>query len=247
MAFVITNDPSVQLVTGSLEDPTVNNISEITGSMVSVSQLTGTIEAVCGASAGFQIDTFVTAVATQESGASVATPAFTATYSIAPDAAVLTDNDGSPSKDVISNPYSFSSDGTFQKTNATVTFTLTADRGAVQDTAVESIAWQSRTFYGIGTAALLNEAQIEALTNQLDGNYNAVLGFNAPGASDYAWYCFPQSYDPTDAAQFQVGPFVGGFQKVGVVSVTNANAVTQDYACWRSDFPALGSITVTVF
>ena len=33
----------------------------------------------------------------------------------------------------------------------------------------------------------------------------------------------------------------------GVVSVTNPKGVTQDYACWRTDFPGLDQLTVTVF
>ena len=66
--------------------------------------------------------------ATQEVGATVATPAFTASYNRTPDTATLTDSEGTPAKDVSSTPTSFSSNGTFQKTvnNQSVTFTLSA-------------------------------------------------------------------------------------------------------------------------
>lgn len=260
MAFVLTNDQATQLVALDLESDTTNNIEGLSGTIADVDGytgvvddvegLTGVIDAVCGTAAGFAIDSFATSVGVQEIGAIVATPAFTAAYSLAPDLVELDDSDGTPTKDVTATPNAFTSDGTFQKTanNAVVTFTLSAERNAVQDSAQASIAWRPRTYWGAGGAALLTEAEIEALTgNHLDSNYATTFSLGAAGPTTYGWYCFPQSYDPGDAAQFQVGPFVGGWQKIGVVSVTNPNGVTQDYACWRTDNPGLGAIDVTVF
>ena len=198
----------------------------------------------------FSILTFAADTPVVEVGATVASPSFTASYENPTTLVELDDDEGTPTKDVTSTPAAFASDGSFQKTanNDSVQFTLDATRITLNDTANTSIAWRPRTFWGLGGAALLTEAQIEALAgNALDNNFNRTFSVNAAGATDYVWYCFPQSYDPTDAATFQVGVFPGGFQKIGVVSVTNPNGVVQNYACWRSDFPQLGSITVQVF
>lgn len=256
MPFVITNDPATQLVIsgelggGGGGDTLI--VEPIMGEVRAVDEVTANLDCVIltdVAPGAFQILTFATSTPTQEIGATVIAPAFTASYSTPPAAATLTDNDGNPPKNVTSTPTAFTSNGAFAKTvnNASVSFTLQADLAAESDSAGASIAWRPRTYWGIGGAALLTEAQIEALANsQLDNNFAAVFSPNAPGAGDYVWYCFPQSYDPTDAAQFQVGPFIGGFTKMGVVSVTNVHGVTQNYACWRSDFPQLGSFTLTV-
>ena len=247
----------IDFITGTIEildeiQAPIELLPVITGVIKEVDVIQGEIDSVIVVVAPEDetIDSFTTGTTVFEIGATVATPAFTATYSAVPDLAVLTDTEGTPAKDVTSTPNAFSSDGTFQKTtnNGAVTFTLTADFPVNQAVANRAISWRPRTYWGIGGAALLTEAQVEALGNdQLDNNFAAVFSPDAPGDTDYVWYCFPQSYDPGDGAQFQVGLFVGGWVKVGVVSITNANGVTQDYACWRTDFPKLGSFTVTVF
>lgn len=257
--FVLGNDVHAQLVALDLEADTVLVVEGITGTLVEeeawvgvvedVEDLAGTIDAICGAVAGFEIASFGPS-RILEVGDTLTAPSFVATYTMAPTSASLTDDDGSPAKDVSATPTSFASDGAFTKTsnNAVVTFTLTAARDAVIDIATVAARWQARTYWGIGGAALLTEAQIEALAgDQLDSDFATTFAVDAPGPSDFVWYCFPQSFDPTDAAIFQVGQFPGGFVKVGVVTVTNSNGVAQSYSCWRSDFPALGSIAVQVY
>lgn len=187
-----------------------------------------------------------------EIGATVLTPSFSASYATPPglpDVATLTDSEGTPAKDVTATPESFSSDGTFVKTgnNDTVAFTLAAELAGVQDNAIAYLRWRPRTYWGVGGAALLTEAEIESMDNHLDNNFATTFPADAPGAADYVWYSFPQSYDPGDNATFQVGQFPGGFYKAGVVSVTNVHGIAQDYACWRSDYPQLGTITVQVY
>lgn len=262
MVTVLTVDPATQLVNLPTEVRTtvyegitgvVNAMDRVTGVLVEIGDLQGDLELLTCDFLGtdvFNILTFATPVASiQEVGAPIATPAFTASYDEAPTLVELNDSDGSPTKDVTATPTAFNSDQTFTKVinNDQVVFILDAARGAVVDQKQVTIDWQPRVFWGLGAAGLLTEAEIEALAgNALAPDRDRVFSANSAGPTDYVWYCFPQGYDPSDAVVFQVGAFAGGFVKVGVVSVTNPNGVVQNYACWRSDFPQLGSISVTV-
>jgi hypothetical protein len=262
MVTVLTVDPATQLVnlptevlTKSYERITgvVDEIEDVIGVLKEIGDLKGDLELLTCDFAGtdvFNILTFATSAAlVQEVGASLTTPAFTASYDETPTLVELNDSDGSPTKDVTATPTAFTSDQTFTKivNNAQVVFTLDAARGAVVDQEQVTVDWQPKVFWGVEAAGLLTEAQIEALAgNALAPIRDRVFSVNSAGPTDYVWYCFPQSYDPSDASVFQVGAFAGGFVKMGVVSVTNPNGVVQDYACWRSDFPQLGSISVTV-
>lgn len=262
MVTVLTVDPATQLVNLPIEVRTiayegiigvVKEVAAITGVLEEIGDLEGTLELLTCEFAGtdvFNILTFATLEALiQEVGTPLATPSFTASYDETPTLAELDDSDGSPTKDVTATPTAFDSDQTFTKVNNNdqVVFTLDAARGAVVDQKQVTIAWQPKVFWGLGGASILTEAEIEALAgNALASDRDRVFAVNAAGSGDYTWYCFPQSYDPSDAAVFQVGSFAGGFVKVGTVSVTNPNGVVQNYACWRSDFPQLGSISVTV-
>ena len=196
------------------------------------------------------ITSFMPCTASVELGATLNSPAFVATYLGTVVSATLTDDDGNPAKNVTPSPTSFSSDASFQKTtnNDSVEFTLSAIVNGGAANATADIFWRPRTYSGVvAQSTLLSEAQIEGLVNTgLDDDYTTSFSVSAPGAGDYVWYCFPQAYDPTDSAVFQVGLFVGGFMKIGVQSVTNTYGVTQDYACWRSNNPGLGPITVQV-
>jgi hypothetical protein len=126
-----------------------------------------------------------------------------------------------------------------------VTFTLSANKGALNDTAQASYTWRPRCYYGVSNNASGNsEAFIEALaSNQLQSSRNATLSVN-PGGGEYIYYAYPTAYG---AATFTVGGFEGGFNLVSTtISVTNANGVTQDYTLYRSTNPSLGSTTVVV-
>ncbi len=185
---------------------------------------------------------------TVEIGANVVNPSFTASYTGGPaTSASITDSDGNPAL-TLSSPFTA---GTFSRTynktanNASVSFTLSANKGALNDTAQVSYAWRPRCYYGVSSNASGNsEAFIEALaSNQLQSSRNATLSVNA-GSGEYIYYAYPASFG---AATFTVGGFEGGFDLISAtISVTNANGVTQDYRIYRSTNPSLGSTTVVV-
>lgn len=185
---------------------------------------------------------------TLEVGQSVINPAFTASYTGGPaTSATITDNDGNPAL-TLSTPFTAGTmPNTYVKTanNGSVSFTLSANKGVVNDTSQASYAWRPRCFYGVSSNASGNdEAFIEALaSSQLQSSRSASLSVNA-GSGEYIYYAFPASYG---AATFTVGGFEGGFDLVSAtISVTNAYGVTQDYRLYRSTNPSLGSTTVVV-
>lgn len=194
----------------------------------------------------FAINSFAASTSVVETGASVVTPSFVASYNRTPDVATLDDDEGSPQKDVSGTPTAFSSDGTFAKTanNDSVLFTLGADEGVDSDSANASIAWRPRAYWGIGVDGLSTEADIEALANNaLDNNRQRTFTVTA-GAGEHIYYAYPTSYG---AATFFVGGFEGGFDLVSdSISVTNANGVTQNYRLYKSTNPNLGTTTVQV-
>jgi hypothetical protein len=184
---------------------------------------------------------------TVEVGASVATPAFTATYTGGPaTSATLTDNAGSSPKSLTTPFTSVSSDGTFSQStnNSTYTFTITALAGAVSDSSSVVIAWRPRVYHGAATAGTLNEAFIEALASSNLQSTRAVTYTDNATSGKYLYYAAPSSYGtPT----FTVGGFESGIGLAASgVSVTNAHGVTQNYDIWVSDHPDLGSTTVVV-
>ena len=196
--------------------------------------------------ADFDITGFSPGVAVLEVGASVISPNFGATYNRTPDTATLTDDEGTPAKDVSGTPLAFTSDATFLKTanNDSVLFTLSATEDGDPDARNTSIAWQPRTFIGVDVDGLSTEADIESLsTQQLDSNRQTTFNITA-GAGQHIYYAFPSSYGtPT----FFVGGFEGGFVlQAGAVSVTNAFGVTQTYDLWKSTNANLGNTTVVV-
>jgi len=144
---------------GMVADPTTVTVEicvqeQISGVIAADPNLIGTIIEDCAAPA-FDITAFSALVASLlEVGDSSVTPSFNAAYNRSPDSAILTDNDGTPAKDVTATPLSFSSDGTFTKTanNASVTFTLTASQAGSPDTGQIVFTWrryrQARLFRG---------------------------------------------------------------------------------------------------
>lgn len=183
---------------------------------------------------------------TVEVGATVATPAFTASYVDGPpDTASFADSDGNTAQNVVSTPTSFASAYSFTKSsnNATVTFTLTAGKGVESDIAQATYAWRPRVYWGVGVNGLSTEAHIEALANSALASARSRSFTLSPGSGEHIYYAFPSSYGtPT----FTVGGFEGGFELVGTVSVTNANSVTQNYLLYKSTNANLGSTNVVV-
>ncbi len=185
---------------------------------------------------------------TLEVGDSAVDPAFTASYAGGPaTAATLTDSEGNPAL-VLSAPFDAGTMAfTYTKidNNDSVSFSLSADKGAINDTAGAAFVWRPRVYSGVSSdGAGSDEAFIEALaTSGLQSSRAATLSVNA-GAGEYIYYAYPASYG---AATFTVGGFEGGFDLIdAAINVTNAFNVTQAYRLYRSTNPSLGATVVAV-
>lgn len=185
--------------------------------------------------------------AIQEVGAEVSSPAFTAAYSAAPDAASVIDDQGNPSFDVSGTPTAFTYVHDYTKTanNAAVQFTLTASLTSPPSSSNKSVSvtWRPKGFWGVGPDGLSTEADIEGLTNKPLLASRAISFSADAGPSQHIYYAYPDSYG---AATFYVEGWEGGFDLVGIVSVTNTYGVTQNYRLYKSTNPALGPTNVQV-
>lgn len=194
----------------------------------------------------YAITAFAASTSVVEIGATVASPAFTATHNRTPTSLLLTNTDNAESKSVVGTPSSFTSSQSYTKTtnNASVSFTITGSDGISPANRSAAISWRPRVYWGTGVAGLNNEAGIEGLASfELLPSRVKTFSVNASG-SLRVYYAIPASYGtPT----FTVGGFSGGFSLVSAsISVTNGNGVSQNYALYVSDNPGLDNITVAV-
>lgn len=229
---------------GTIVDPSTVTVEtcvqeQISGIIAADPNIVGTIVEDCAVPA-FSVTSFSALVASLlEVGDSSITPTFNAAYNRTPTSAVLTDDDGTPAKDVTATPLSFSSDGTFTKTvnNSTVTFTLTASDAAGPDTGQAVFTWRPLVFTGItANAGPYTEADVEALITQNLAATSAFSGTVAP-VNQYIVHAYPASYGALLPTNFEIGSFgPGDMTEVQVaLSVTNAFGNTQDYRVARSD------------
>lgn len=197
----------------------------------------------------FELLTFNGPASPLEIGDSLINPAFTASYNRTPTIATLDDNVPNAQVDVSATPAAFNAPYTYTLTanNGSVTWTLTAGDGSgpnQQDTHV--VAWRPRVYVGTGTPLGVGngtEAFIEGLAQQSLQSSRAGTYALTVGAGQKAYYAAPTAYGtPT----FQIGVFPGGFFSIGVVSVTNAFGVTQDYELFESTNQGLGPVSLQV-
>jgi len=128
--------------------------------------------------------------------------------------------------------------------------------------ALASVSWLFRIFYGTSANATLTEAQIEALSNSpLASSENATYSFGTGGYKYWAW---PDSFgSPTASTGFKdtatnlavamasaVDDAAYSNTENGwsyaLVSVTNPNGVTVNYRVYRTKFVLGGAINVEV-
>ena len=229
---------------GIICDPSSVTISvtveaQLAGTIQAQETLTGIITEDCAAAA-FDVLTFAALPATSlEVGDTVATPSFSATYNRTPTNADLTDDDGSPSRDVTATPAAFNSDGTFSKTanNSSVTFTLTADDGDAPDSSLVVFTWRPRIFTGItNLPGPYSEAEVEALITQGLSSSAAFSGSMSP-VTQYIVHAYPDPYGPLLPTNFQIGDFgPGDMTEIQTgLAITNAFGSTQNYRVARSD------------
>lgn len=180
-----------------------------------------------------------------EVGATLTTPAFTATYTTSPTSVILTDSDASPPKDVSGTPNSFNANFTTTKNTvgATKICTITASNGIVSKTANTTFTWEQKHYHGVGTAGQTTAAFILSLIGTLSLVQPNTFTVTA-GATQKIYFASRAAFGtPT----FTVGGFSGGFNLVSnVISVTNLSGITENYQLWESTNVNLGLTTVVV-
>jgi hypothetical protein len=196
---------------------------------------------------GFAISFLDLATSVFEIGDTLTDPSFVAGYSLAPDTASIADDQANPPLDVSATPTAFVYPHSYTKSapEAAVLFTLSATKSPDSTSRGKSVAWRSKIYYGEDVDGVSTEAGIKALPNKPLAASAAPLTFNAnAGAGEHVYFAAPNSFGtPT----FTIDGFEGGFEQVGgLISVTNAFAVAQDFTLWKTTNPGLGALVVGV-
>lgn len=123
------------------------------------------------------------------------------------------------------------------------TFTLKAISNTNKEvTATTTVTFANALYYGASSSTTYNADFIKTLSKKLANSKNMSVSITT-GENQYMYFAFPVSLgEPT----FTVNTFEGGFIKVDTIRVTNDNKSTIDYNIYRSDYPNLGKITVSV-
>ena len=123
------------------------------------------------------------------------------------------------------------------------TFTLTAVSNTNKRvSSTTSVTFANAMYYGASSSTSYNNDFISSLTKKL-GNSKSMTVNITTGPNQYMYFAFPVSLgEPI----FTVNTFEGGFIKVDTIRYTNDNRATTDYNIYRSDYPNLGKITVSV-
>lgn len=136
----------------------ITSINGQTGPAITIAVGTGLAIAQSGNTITISLATVFTITSftggqTVELGFAVVNPAFSATYSITPASANITNTDGTDSPHNLTTPFTSATiSGTFTHTSVvTVTFTLSAIQGTTQ-TATQTIDWEPRIFGGVGAS-----------------------------------------------------------------------------------------------
>jgi hypothetical protein len=133
--------------------------------------------------------------------------------------------------------------------------------GTTLQSSVFTVNWYFKRFVGTSSNATLTEAQIEALTGTLGADNTGTYALAAGG---YKYLCFPDSYGnqatttgfkdtatgfPVAMADNTDNIFFSNVQNgwyYGLVAVTNALGVTENYRVYRSKNILGGSINIQV-
>jgi hypothetical protein len=196
----------------------------------------------------FNISSFSAATAIVEVGETMAMPLFTASYTAVPDTSpgsvILTDDYGTPSKDITLTPTNFTSNGTFIQSSygETVQFTLTARKGTVTRVGGLTMSWLQQVYWGIGVAGGSTEGFIKALSGHALTNSRSRTFSVTAGVGQKIYYAHRVAYG---IVTFYVGGFEGGFIDPIIISVTNDHGFAENYYLYESVNPNLGMTTVT--
>lgn len=185
---------------------------------------------------GLAISSFALATPMVEVGQTASTPAFSAAYGgVTPDTAVLTDNQGTAAKDVISSPLSFASNASFTKNtfNAQVVFTLAVELGPLSQSRTVTLAWGQKTYYGVGAAGL-SIVSFLALTPASQLKTTRAASFSLTPAAQKIYVLIRTGYGTPAFTDTGTGFSLSMTKTVSAQSVTNGHAFAENYDLWES-------------
>lgn len=119
-----------------------------------------------------------------------------------------------------------------------VLFRDNSGEGTSQCTMYVKLNVYNNIYYGVG-GATFGQSQMTAL---LSNTKARTVTVNA-GSGLYIWYAVPKRLGE---CKFTVGGFSGGFELMGIQSLTNANGYREDYYLYRSQIAGLGQTTVVI-
>lgn len=197
----------------------------------------------------FAINSF-TGGSTVELGTAVVNPTFTASYSVTPSSAQITNTEGIGSPLTLTSPFTSGTvTGTFTHSSiTTTTFTLSATQGTTQ-TATQNIIWQPAIFGGIGTSGATSSVTASGTTAVLstgDSLPRVQLGAESVGQvfgpfspSGQVIYLLLTGGSHTFIDQNTGFPFA--FNAPIAVSFVNAKGVAVTMYLYQSSNPLYGS------
>lgn len=135
-----------------------------------------------------------------------------------------------------------------------ITFTLSADKSAENDTDTETVYFRNYIYWGISTTGSgFSEADVEALANSAVSNdQTRSMSLNA-GADDYLVFAFPSTYtsipdgddyEDDGTSGFLFNNIACAFQAPETVSLTNSAGFTENYKVYASYQKNLGNHTL---
>lgn len=154
--------------------------------------------------------------------------------------------------------------GSVQKTTATTNQWIANainTQGTVLQSALATVSWYWKVYYGISANQTLNESQIEALTGVLASSQIRDYSFSA---LNYKYICYPDVFgSPTASTGFKDtatnlvvsmadsidDAFYSNTQNgwsYGIVNVTNSQGIATNYRVYRTKNVLGGSITIRV-
>ena len=127
------------------------------------------------------------------------------------------------------------------KANKTWTLKVSDER-ETSASKTTSVTFLNGVYYGAAPAGTIDSSFVRSLTRTLRSNKLPSFTLTTT-TNQYMWYCVPTRYGK---CTFMNNNVTGGFFLADTIDFTNASGYTESYYIYRSDYPSLGTKTMTV-
>lgn len=132
----------------------------------------------------------------------------------------------------------------FENITSNRTFTMVSkSKMGVEKTINYTVSFANGIYYGKSSEETINADFFNTLTKTLSNSKSRSIIVNA-GKGEYIYYCYPVRLG--EDAIFTVNGFDGGFNKVAIYALINANGYTEDYVVYKSTNANLGNTSITI-